>query len=426
MAGHSILTQLAMSCLDEHVRAVWRDQEAAIIEDFCTWPDQYFNPDRYDEIAPYMLIIDDLPFHYPPSSHVRYHWRMVKTSHGPQIEPVPEEPNRHWQFMRDGLQHYLAAIANDLSVGRNDDAARRLGILLHVMQDAHELHALEGPWGTDFFVLDRLLEWPSGDAHLSPTELILNHPFHEGEIAGYRPRLEGTSIDEVVFRLYALYVNTILSVRPLHVPVAQALMTEDHTRAEGLLRQINEGIARLSADVIHTVTALATGRFEPSQIAALCRVYLDPMAAVQRPWTAKGTYKFTPIVPGACLDPEHRRRPLCLRQPDGSTRRFDHGWGSGAHVHLAMAYEIPPAVYRRLTMQIGLHDPLGMKGCVDLSVIVRGRTIVEQRLESTAPTCALDIAMDEGGEVRIILREVSGSDPDDNHLVWGDPTLVKQ
>ena len=427
MSEHSFYTDMAIRCLDEHDREVWRHVSDAIIDDYCTWPDQYFDPSQYRRIAPYQLVIDELPFHYPPPSHAHYHWRMVENDSGPQLEPTSEEPNRNWQFMRDGIKHYLTTIIDDLSAGRSDDAARRLGILLHVMQETHELHALEGPWGTDLFVLDRLLQWPGGDEYLSPTLLFTKHmsSCREGSISGYKPRLHGASIDEAVLRLYWEYVNADLSNRLLHVPIAQALIRAEHDTANRLFGQINERVAKLSADVIHTVTALSTDRFDPSELNALSQLSLDPMAAVHRPWVARGIYRFTPFVPGACLDRQRRRHPMCLRQPDGSTRQFTDGWGSGAHVHLPLAFDIPSGVYHRLTAQIGLHDPLGNGGCVDLAVTVDAKPVVAHRLEAVSPTVAVDVPIHDGGQVRFVLSEVFGSDPNSNNIVWGNPVLSK-
>ena len=149
------------------------------------------------------------------------------------------------------------------------------------------------------------------------------------------------------------------------------------------------------------------------------------MAAVHRPWGARGMYRFTPFVPGACLDKKRHRHPLRLRQSDGSTLQLSEGWGSGAHAYMNLAFEIPSGVYQRLTAQIGLHDPLGKEGCVDLAVMVGGKVVIEQRLEAASPTKVIDEPIYDGGELRFILREVPGSDPDDNNIVWANPLLSK-
>ncbi len=427
MSDHSFITNLAMQSLDEQDQSVWRDQADLLIAKYCFWPDDYFDPEQYAKIAPYQLVIDGLQFHYPPSSQPGFHWQMIETDDGAKLERMPEQENRNWTFMRDGIKHYLTRITDDLSSGRCDEAAKRLGILLHVMQDTHELHALEGPWGTDMFVLDRLLECPDGDEYVSPSILIATRASdcREGDISGYRPKLLGTSIDEAVFRLYGQYVNANLSNRLLQVPLAQALIRSDQASANRLMKQISERISKLSADVIHTVTALAMDRFDSSEVEELGHLKLDPMAAVQRPWFARGMYKFTPFVPGACLDEQRHRHPLCLRQPDGSTRKFVDGWGSGVHVQMNLVFEIPSGVFRRLTTQIGLHDPLGKAGCVDLAVTFGGKTVVEQRLDEKSPTKIIDVPIYNGGELRFVLREVPGSNPDDNNIVWADPTLSK-
>lgn len=422
---HPSATKAAFAALSECDRDVWREHEAAIIADYCEWPDRYFEPADYPQIAPYQLEIDGIPFHYSPPSQVQYAWQMVETETGVHPQPVPEPPNKNWQFMRDGFTYYLTAITEDLSAGRTADAAKRLGILLHVFQDTHELHALEGPWGTDFFALDNLLEWPQGDRYLSPTMLILGRGSTQTQLEDYHPRLEGTSIGEAVLRLFSRYVSAALSNRALQVPIVQARLRGEEAAAAECFRRIDETVQQLSADVIHTVTALAKSTFDDAEMETLRQFPLDPKWAVQRPGFARGNYTFTPIVPNACLDSHRHCHPLRLKKDDGSIQQWDRGWGSGAHFLMVLAYEFPTNVYRRLSAQIGLHESLGAGGCVDLQILHQGKIVIEQRLQDSSPTINIDLPIEDGGEVRFILQEVPGSYAGCNNVVWGDPMLCK-
>ena len=432
MSSHSTLSHLAFEVLSDSDRQYWHEHERDIVEQYCRWPDQWFDPRMYERIKPYQLVIDGIQFHYPPISQPQYlNWRMIEDQTGVHLEWMPEKPNENWRFVTRGVTHYLQRIVDDVARGGKADAAKRLGILLHFFQDTHELHALEGPWGTDLFALDRLLAIPDADPHQTPTSL-LTRPAATGQnvsIGGYRPRLEGASIAEGVFRLYSRYAQVVQDNRFLHVPIVQARVAGDDLAADRLLRRIDESAAKLSADVIHTVTALTTSSFDDDEAGLLQIVHLDRITPVHRPWHTMGTYTFSEMVPGHCLDADRRRHPLCVKLPDGSTREYQRGWGGGAHVQTNTVYEFPPQVYARLCARIGLHAPLGLAGCVDLSVEQDDHTIFTQRLDARAPTAMIDLPMDGGGEVRFVLREVRpehGSlDPTANNLAWCDPHLVK-
>ena len=99
MSEHSFYTDMAIRCLDEHDREVWRHVSDAIIDDYCTWPDQYFDPSQYRRIAPYQLVIDELPFHYPPPN--------------PPYRYFPTELNQ----LREELSRCLKLFAQSVSNG---------------------------------------------------------------------------------------------------------------------------------------------------------------------------------------------------------------------------------------------------------------------------------------------------------------------
>ena len=76
---HSKCTELAFKVLDPQTQAIWIESVRDLIEEYCFWPDQWFDPGKHARIDPYQLIIDGLPFHYPPIDHVEEeyaYWRM--------------------------------------------------------------------------------------------------------------------------------------------------------------------------------------------------------------------------------------------------------------------------------------------------------------------------------------------------------------
>ena len=425
MSEHRFVTKLAIDALSPADRDIWQEHAEPLIQDYCTWPDKWFGVNDFDRIDPYMIVMDELPFHYPPLSEARYHWGMTRSESGePQMKLVSERPNLNWQFMRDGFRHYLSTVSEELRQGRPGEAAKSMGILLHVLQDTHELHSLEGPWGSDLFVLDRVMPWPEGDRYISPTSLIAR-THKEGSIDGYQPKLLGTSVGEAVLLLYERYVHAALDNRRIHVPMVLSEMQGDTEQTNRYLAQVNETIARLSADALHTVVALARGEFDEAEVEALRSHRLDPMAAVQKPWNGRGAYRFHGTVPNACLDREMHLHPLRVRQADGSTKAFEQGWGTGGHVDMMLVWEIPANVYDRVKGQVGLHEPLGDNGGADLTVLVDGEAVQRHRLEPGAGPLDLDVPIREGGELRFRVQEKKGIGHHENHLVWGDVRLVK-
>lgn len=431
MADHRKLTEMALTVLPEQDRAALRDQTEALMRDYCRWPDLWLNPDRHAEIDPYLLTIDGIPFHYPPMSRPDYlYWRMDATPAGPRPQPVLEADNANWRFFERGVRHYLREIACDLTEGRVADGARRLGILLHFFQDTHTLHALEGPWGTDCFVLDRLLDVadPDADHHVTALDLLSRKGRTEGEIAGHVPRLEGTTVDEAVFRLYQRYVEAAQANRRLHVPLVHAAMHDDEPTLDRLYRQMHERLARLSADLLHTACRLATEHFDAEAARALESVALDALEPIHRPWIVPGPYRFCAMVPGACLDGSGRKHPLLLRDGNGRIEQFDRGWGGGAHVApLPIVHELPSGVYRHVRGRVGLHAELGRGGCVEVAIELGDRTLAHQVLDDQAPTLTLDAAVETGGPLRLkAWRDPAWDhDPAAANLCWADWRLLK-
>lgn len=430
MADHSKLTEMAWAVLPEQDQTLLRAHVEALIDDYCRWPDRWLGPDRHEEIEPYMLTIDDVPFHYPPMSQPDYlYWQMASTPAGPRPQPLLQPDNANWRFFERGVRHYLEAIRADLADGSPSDAVKRLGILLHFFQDTHVLHALEGPWGTDCFVLDRLLDVPDDpERQVTALGLLSQTLRTEGDIAGHVPRLEGASVGEAVFRLYQRYVRAAAANRRLHAPLVRAAMDGDEPTLDRLFRQMHERLARLSADVMHTACRLATEGFEPASRRALDAVALDDLEPIHRPWIVPGPYRFSAIVPGACLDAAGRKHPLRLRDGNGEASPAERGWGGGAHVApLPIVHELPAEVYRRLRGRVGLHAELGRGGRVEVAIELGTHTLAHQVLDDQTPTLTVDAPVDIGGPLRLkAWRDPAWSeDPAAANLAWCDWWLTK-
>ena len=422
------MTRLAFEALPEWERDVWRSEEARFISDYCQYGDLYWDVDRHDEVAPYVLLVDGVPFHYTPANELDYdHWRMVRQDDRWTIAHTHEKPNRHWAFVKQGLAYYLDKAPRALADGRLAEAGKWLGVLVHYVEDAgHRLHALEGADGLDVFALDRLIAPPAETPLRTPTIALEEMNNTSGDIRPYAPRLLGTSVGEVAFRLYSVCYEVTRRNRLRHLPVVQAVYADDRARATQLLREMDEEVARVVCDCIHTVTCMGKATFATEQRDALRVVRLEDQYPLNRPCIAGGPYRFTPMVRDACLDADRIPVPLAVRSSNGTTKTFEHGWGSGTYFEMVLAYELPPYVYETLAMTIGLHEPLGRQGRAHVAVELDDTTLFETELDGDRPCADVQVDVSRGGYLRLVVRAPKATGPTDNdHLVWGDPRLVR-
>ena len=133
---------------------------ARLSSDYCIWPDDFHS--RYEEIKPYLFIKDGIEFHYLPHTPVeefyRY-WRFLPDKG--VTRQAGTRPNDNQRMAEAGFAFYQERIVAALRRGEKDEAYKYLGCLLHLLEDqCFGIHALEGPEGTDIFVLDRLSGMP--------------------------------------------------------------------------------------------------------------------------------------------------------------------------------------------------------------------------------------------------------------------------
>ena len=422
------MTRLALEALPEWERDVWRGEEARLISDYCRYGDLYWDADRHDEVAPYVLLVDGVPFHYAPANELDYdNWRMVEQQGRWTIAHTREKPNRNWAFVKQGLEYYLDKVPRVLARGDLTEAGKWLGVLVHYVEDAgHRLHALEGADGLDAFALDRLVAPPEETPFRTATIALDEMKNDGGDIRPYAPRLLGASVGEVAFRLYSACYEVTRRNRLRHLPVVQAIYAGRRDQAAQLLREMDEEVARLVCDCIHTVTCMGKATFAPEQLDDLRVVRLETLYPLNRPCIAGGPYRFTPMVRGACLGADRAPVPLTLITPDGTTRTFEHGWGSGSHFEMVLAYDLPERVYETLAMTIGLHDPLGRRGRAHIAVELDDGTLFQTELDGDRPSADVHVDVSSGGYLRLVTRASNPAGPtDDDHLVWGGPRLVR-
>lgn len=225
-----------------------------LIEEYCSFPDNFHRD--YDNIAPYMFIMDKMEFHYPPHTPVDQFYRYW--DHVPHQKTImlDREENYNSTFAEAGFRFYFEHCIEALRNGKREDAWKFLGCLLHFLEDsAFGIHALEGPDGTDIYVLDRM----SGKQFAKYIcSIPLDDALTELEVV---PQILASDIDEAVARLYFRYVEATAISRQAAFDIALEYIIgkSNHALLENQ-RTMFLSAVQLAADTAATVLAIAGNR----------------------------------------------------------------------------------------------------------------------------------------------------------------------
>ena len=127
-----------------------------LTEEFCLYPDQALNAP--EEFARYCRLPSGEWFHYLPDVSYAELYRYHTVDRAGHIRRAHAFRNGNYDFALPGFLHLLRQSATLLGDGKEEEAMKYLGVLLHVLQDAcFGIHALEGPGGSDLFFFDRFI-----------------------------------------------------------------------------------------------------------------------------------------------------------------------------------------------------------------------------------------------------------------------------
>ena len=359
---HQLITGMALNA------CAVKDAEL-LVEDYCLWPDCLHS--RYAEIAPYMFMIDGVDFHYLPHTPVEdfYRYWQYIPGVGVRLKPMAKG-NDNQRFAENGFTFYLQNIADKLQAGERDEAWKFLGILLHTLEDqAFGIHALEGPDGTDVFVLDRLSGMPVAKYLCAIPFAGIDHDFQ------VTPEVFANNVPEAAALLYHRYAASSSSSRQALFRMAMEFISGKTD--ESVIRK-NEKImlknaVQLAADTIATVLAVANGTFAAPEEVALTG--FEPF--------------FYPIGGGGNFP---------LRKAEFTQNQVTFGVNHEAK----LLYHIPEGVYREFQAEF---SGAGL-GEVEIILVNNGDESVRYRLAGNNQiSCRLK---DPGGVFGIILRNISG------------------
>ena len=115
-----------------------------LTEEFCLYPDQALNAP--EEFARYCRLPSGEWFHYLPDVSYAELYRYHTVDRAGHIRRAHAFRNGNYDFALPGFLHLLRQSTTLLGDGKEDEAMKYLGVLLHVLQDAcFGIHALEGP-----------------------------------------------------------------------------------------------------------------------------------------------------------------------------------------------------------------------------------------------------------------------------------------
>lgn len=394
-----------------------------LIRVYSKYPDTYFDikGPGHAEASPYYFETDGVQFHYLPDTPIVEKYRFWRINSEEKKLELPAQPeNLNWKHARDGFRFYLHKSVEALRANKTQDALSFMGWLLHMLQDSSFLlHSLEGPYGTDLFVLDRLFPEVDEVERLPSMMLAQSMPDSITLDSTPTPTLLGENIEEAVFKLYSRYVKTTLAARRITFQIALAKYNDVKSNLDELYKEMYYNATVLCADVIFTIFSVAMNQISQSYNSS---VYLSDLEPIERPWGCPGPYRFKTMLKNRSLDLDRQIVPLRLHFI-GSFETYEKGLGIGTHSELSLVYEIPKSVYSLFTCDIGLQAECVDKGEATISFFNDEKLVFEQLFNSHHSASKVRIENPGGRfEVRISSPEHKRTT---TLITWGCPKLTK-
>jgi hypothetical protein len=401
---HHSITEAAYDALPEWQRTMLSAQREKMIEFDCLIPDLMRAAANRKTLAKFLTLPNGDPFTHEPHS-------------------------RHHNF--DQILHYFSQAVDQVRAGDLDDASRWAGCVLHFIEDCGSpAHTIPGD--NQHGLMKDLLPVP---------EAFRDRPLHsliEGgqlklDLAGYHPRLLGTTAPEAANNLVERINFAIRNARGQIIPILQGVFQNDQAAIDAGRRRAATVDAQVSADMLYTLLCIAKGKFDEGETAPLETValtQLTPLEVMSQSYFPQFSYYSNPYfgypTPDGILQDGVEKKPLELKvKENGSVavKSFAHGLGVGTHTHLT--YQFPTKVYDRFTCQLGLHASLGAEGHVVFHVYADGIAVFESNLTGDDTARTVDLPLDGVQELSIDVESAPPVKPATNYAVIAEPVLHK-
>ncbi len=427
---HNVMTELAHRILPDWQKALLTGQRSRLIQDYCRLPEHYWDVrgGGHEQAAPYAFKTDGVVFHFLPDTPIAPAYRYQAADPEAQVlKPLMPYENPHWHHAIAGFRYYAAEAIDAMAGGDWERGCAFAGWLIHVLQDhSFGIHSLEGPYGTDVFLLHRL--FPDSEHPEHDPAVILRQPTPPPTAANLRdyvPRLLGYHPDEIAFTLFSRHVQATLSARRLcHEIVINSRLDRSDLNPP-LFEKMYRGAITLTADTLFTLIGVASRRVNNST-AHLETVHLSEIEPYQRPWLTAPPYWTRGYTVGHALDNGGRRIPLQLRLPPRNIPvTFSNGIAVGGHYHSVLSFEIPWKTYASFDCAIGQHALFSTRtGKAHLTLKVGPEILFDGVIKGADPAAVLH-ADNPGGRISLTVRTADGLDANMHHIIWADPVLKR-
>ncbi len=422
---HAYLTRCSLDLQQGKFQLSAHDRDA-LIDEYCMYPDEFFtsDPEKYASILPYMFIDEGIQFHYPPNIPLAelYRYWMPDPEKGSFFKSRPFR-NLNFIHVKAGFEFYLEAIIRNFQEGAWDEGAKYAGCLLHMLEDScFGAHALEGPFGSDLFILERLFETGEDDLHNAPLAILAALDCSTIEPEQYVPRLLGESIPEIVMHLYAAYVEAVNRSRQLCIKIVENARQNKLQQNAGLIRQMAHNTIRLCADTLFSAWSAANHSFDQTNF--LQEISLTRLEPHVFPLGGAGGYRFLSYLKNTAVNPNMQKIPLQLRFNDGILT-YASGLSWGSHYEAELLYWLPENTFAVFEGAIGLHPAsINPSAKITVQVINHGKTVEELHFDEQTPARNLSIAQ-PCGDFGFKISYPPGTPHQNLILVAGNPTLKK-
>lgn len=403
---HHSITEAAFDSLPEWQRTLFAAQRENMIEFDCLIPDLMRAPANRKTLGKFLTLPNGDPFTHEPHS-------------------------RHHNY--DQVLHYLSQAIAQLRAGDLDDASRWAGCVLHFIEDCGSpAHTVPGD--NQHGMMKDFLEVPE-QFRDRPLHSLIESGQLKLDLAGYRPRLLGTTAPEAASNLIERINFAIRNARGQVIPILQGVFKDDQPAIDAGRRKAATVDAQVSADMLYTLLCIAKNRFDdPAETAALeqvAMVQLTPLEVINQSYFPQFSYFSNPYfgypTRNGILKDGTTRVPLELKvKASGSTATpwFPDGFGVGTHTRLT--WNVPANIYDRFTCQLGLHASLGAEGSVNFRIYADGVAVFESGNltgEDTART--VDLPLPNVQELSIDVEGAAPIKPATNYAVIAASTLHK-
>lgn len=323
------------------------------------------------------------------------------------------------------MTHFMNQAVTALREDRLGDAVRYMGTTCHQIEDyGSPSHTVPGD--NMFTLLQQFLP---------PTEVmkdrLMHGPIENGDftvsIAGYRPRLLGSTVNEAAWRLMHRVHEGILNARSTTIPILQALYADDVAGVTKHQLRAATVDAQVVADAMHTILCLGAQRLDDEVVKTLQQTAIDtflPMEA-EKLYYPQTEFFSSPYWghprSGVILAEGSRAQPLKLRL-DPEVREFARGISAG--MGKTLTFLLPTGVFSRFTVLAGLHPDLGARGRVEFAILGDGKPLASVTLNGSDPARRLECSLEGVNRLQLSLLS-RGLDSKSNYAIWAEPLLIK-